>query len=203
MTPISMVLEELVGKLLSHGQSDTACRIAKAEPLDFGALVEFDAALGWACMTNVNAGKTGGYDMRDRDVFRPLQYCATYLQLMSEGKGGWLTRETVHMAGLHIESLSERIGLSYRSPLGRSIRSKVFRQNVDEETWKLIDKFRHIYNIAKHDVSHDKDTHMFTVADAVLAYIVCRAIGNRLSHLAKLKTEWVETVTSPDLPANR
>ena len=185
-------MQDLIGGLFPPSQAETVFRMAAAMPLDFEALVQLDAELGWACISNVNNGNVGNYHVDDRDVFRPLQYCAGYLHKMSKGGGHWLTRHTVHMAALHVECLAERIGLSHKLPLGRTIREKIFRQKVDHETWNLIDGFCRVYNAAKHDVEHEKDTHMFSIEDAVLAYFVGRAIGNRLSHLVEWRTEWAQ-----------
>ena len=146
-------------------------------------------------MAHVSQGRTGNYAPEDRDVFRPLQYCADYFQLMTEGRGEWMTREIVHMSALHLEALVQRIGLSHRLPLGRAIRETMFREKVDSRTWQLLDDFRDIYNAAKHDMGHEKDTHLFSVEDAILAYVVCRKLGIRLHCLADLNTNWEQSGT--------
>lgn len=186
-------LRELAEELLTPAQIERLDEIIAAHPLDFDALFAFDVALGWGSMGHVSTGNTGNYAIEDRDVFRPIQYCEMHFAKMSKDAdaAAWWSRHVIHMASLHIESLVQRIGLVNRLPLGRAIQEKVFRAKVDGVTWKRLDRFRHIYNDAKHNVSHPKDTHLFSQEDALLAYIVCRMMGMALHPLANLSTDWV------------
>lgn len=189
MSGHTLTLRQLARELLSVEQSARLDQVIGDGAIDFRGLVELDESLGWASMGNVSAGGTGNYAPSDRAVFRPLQYCASYFGMMGKGSDAeWLTRETVHMASLHLESLASRISLTNSLPLGRAVRAGIFRQQVDPATWDVLDRFRHVFNAAKHDMRHPKDTHLFSKEDAVLAYFVCRALGRRLRHLAKLDT---------------
>lgn len=149
-------------------------------------------------MGQVSSGTRGNYSLEDRDIFRPIQYCSVYFAKMAEdADGDWFSREVIHMASLHIESLVLRIGLAHRIPLGRAIHAKVFKGKVDRRTWMLLDRFRHIYNDAKHNVSQPKDAHLFSQEDAVLAYVVCRRLGIELRPLVtSLCTDWAESDSS-------
>ena len=77
----------------------------------------------------------------------------------------------------------------FHLPLGAALRKTIVKRKVDSTTWKQIDTFTHIYNDAKHNFGHEKDTHMFSVEDALLAYFVCRKLGLKLYSLASLATD--------------
>lgn len=126
------------------------------------------------------------YVSANRDVFRPLQYCALYFE---QPDISWLTRYIVYMSALHIESVVKRIGAVPKWPLGKALRSQLVRRVVDRPTWNRIDRFAGIYNDAKHHVGQPKDTHLFSEEDAVLAYFVGRRLGIQLYPLAALATE--------------
>ena len=187
----TQTLRILVQELLPDDQCDELGRIIDGGSIDFDGFMSLDESMGWACMSSVTVGTSGNYDYRDRDVFRPLQYCNGYFGIMQERRdAGWFTRGIVHMSSLHVEALVSRVSLTHKLPLGRAIREKVFLQKVDSATWIQIDRFRHVYNAAKHDVRHPKDTHLFSCEDAVLAYFVCRAFGIKLRPLVELHTEF-------------
>ena len=57
-------------------------------------------------------------------------------------------------------------------------------------TLDQLDRFAKIHNVAKHGFEHDRDTHMFSMQDAVLAYVVSRRLGLTLYPLANLVTDW-------------
>jgi hypothetical protein len=184
-------LLDLTRELLNAQQFEKLMAIVGRDSLDFFELEEFDAGLGWGSFRHVNNGNTGNYHGDDRDVFRPLQYCRMYFEGMAKSEhADWFTREIVHMSSLHLEALVRRIGMKDRLPLGRAIQEKLFRTKVDHATWSRLDRFHHVYNDSKHNVGHPMDTHLFSHADAILAYVVCRRLGIELHGLASLKTAW-------------
>ena len=93
------------------------------------------------------------------------------------------------MSSLHIESLIKRIGNISNLPLGQALRKAVVRRRIDPVTWGQIDRYTRIYNDAKHNLRHQKDSHMFSVEGALLAYFVCRKLGAKLYPLANLITD--------------
>jgi hypothetical protein len=93
------------------------------------------------------------------------------------------------MSSLHLEALVKRIGGAKYLPLGQALRNIIAKQKIDPTIWNQLDRYTRIYNAAKHCFEHDKDTHMFSVEDALLAYFVCRALGLKLYHLANLATD--------------
>jgi hypothetical protein len=94
------------------------------------------------------------------------------------------------MSGLHIETLLNRVGQFSGFTLGRALNDKRVRPRIGPVAWSRTDKFRKIYNAAKHDVCQDKDTHLFSVEDAVLAYFVSRKLAEAFYPLAKLRTQF-------------
>jgi hypothetical protein len=190
MTRFNTELWELTERLFSPGELEKMRSVVKAQPLDFDHLLDLDTTLGGACITNVtDKSGNGQYAIGDRDVFRPLQYCAMYFyRKRNMAEIEWYTRDIVEMSGLHIESLLNRIGEFCGFTLGRALRDGRVRRRIGTETRAQADEFRKIYNAAKHNVNHDKDTHLFSIEDAVLAYFVSRKLGQALYHLAKLRT---------------
>jgi hypothetical protein len=157
------------------------------------AVIIYDESLGGPSITRLNCNNTGRYAVEDRDIFRPLQYCAMdFLKDKGadwEDDAEWLARDLVEMSSLHIESLIKNIGSVFHLPLGAALQKAVVKSKVDPMTWKQINTFTHIYNDAKHNFSHAKDTHMFSIEDALLSYFVCRKLGAKLYPLAKLATD--------------
>jgi hypothetical protein len=167
--------------------------LIETEPLDLNLLIAVDEAFGGPSVSHMNCGREGRYEVSDRDIFRPLQYCGMYFKaFVSKVKLDdplWLTRDVVEMSSLHIEGLIKNIGSIARLPLGTALHKAIVRQRVEPDTWQQIDTFTHIYNDAKHNFSHEKDTHMFSIEDALLSYFVCRKLGLKLYPLAKLSTD--------------
>lgn len=74
-------------------------------------------------------------------------------------------------------------------PLGRVLRDPRVRQRLPTDIWQRVDQFTGIYNEAKHTMSHAKDTHLFSVEDAVLAYILARKLAATFYPTARLHTD--------------
>ncbi|MHB9129923.1 MAG: hypothetical protein ACYDBB_02400 [Armatimonadota bacterium] len=153
-------------------------------------VITLDMHLGGPSFTTVNQGNTGRYAGPDRDVFRPFQYCTAHFERMLGDEGDeWVSRDIVEMSSLHLEALVKRIGSAMGLPLGQALRKAIAKRRIDPTTWSQLDRYTRIYNAAKHCFDHDKDTHMFSVEDALLAYFVCRVLGAQLYHLANLATD--------------
>lgn len=179
-------LSRLAQALFSPPQYRQLQALAGGEPLAMENLVEFDRALGGPCMLALTEESQWYYVNGDRDVFRPLQYCAWFLENVGRKR---LTRGVVQMSALHIESVVKRIGAVPTWPLGKALRHSLVKLVVDPVTWDQIDRFTAIYNDAKHKIDHPKYTHLFSVQDAILAYFVARQLGIQLYPLAKLATD--------------
>ncbi len=188
----TQILQRLLKELFTPEEIEQIKQLAKIEPFNLDALLAFDERLGGPGISHINCQNSGRYAIADRDIFRPLQYCGTYFTVMiseSNEAGYWLTRDIVEMSSLHIEGLVKRIGKVPFLPLGMALRKKIVKRKVNLVIWKQIETYTHIYNSAKHDFSQDKDTHMFSLEDAILAYFICRQLGMRLYPLANLVTD--------------
>lgn len=162
-----------------------------ASPFAYDSLVAFDCSLPGPNMQILTSNGKGCYAAEDREIFRPLQYCAMFLRaddLIRE----WTTRETVHMAGLHLESLIKRAGRLWKLPLGTALGRQIIRSKLSPKTWQQLVTFSHVYNVAKHDVDQTKDSHKFSLQDAVLAYCISRRLAIPLYSLVPLKTRRVD-----------
>ncbi len=194
-------LIQLATELFSADEWATLRRISATSPLDRRGLADFDDSLGGPSMRRIADSRTGDgtlgipghgvgrYETDDRDVFRPLQYCAVHLGSRA-GNEEWLTREVVEMGGLHLEGLVKRIGGLRFVPLGQGLRRARVRRNLEAATADQLDRYARVHNAAKHGLDHDGNTHMFSMQDAVLAYAISRRLGQHLYTLAKVVTDW-------------
>lgn len=194
------VLRQLADELFVPVERLVLRHVSTSTPLDRERLVEFDRSLGGpsvaAISTRELVGGTlsipghgvGRYHIADREVFRPLQYCSVWLTNSDENEE-WVARDIVEMSSAHIEGLVKRISRFRFLPLGTALRKAAVKSKIDPTTWSQVSRFTPVYNDAKHRFDHAKDTHMFSTEDAVLAYFVCRRLGQRLYPLATLSTD--------------
>jgi hypothetical protein len=186
-------LWQLVYELFTEEEQTRLRELLKHKIPDAKSIIAYDESLGGPSITRLTCHNSGRYAVEDRDIFRPLQYCAMdFLKDNGadwEDDAEWLARDLVKMSSLHIESLIKNIGDIFHLPLGAALRNAIVKRKVNPETWKQIDSFVYIYNDAKHNFSHPKDTHMFSVEDAILSYFVCRKLGLKLYSVARLATD--------------
>ncbi|MFD2878804.1 hypothetical protein ACFTAO_27185 [Paenibacillus rhizoplanae] len=83
-------------------------------------MLEIDTKIGGAGIHNINVGDNGSYERKDRDIFRPIQYINAYLKMKPENFN-WVTREIIHMSGLHLGSMIKRLFNIRRYPLGQAL----------------------------------------------------------------------------------
>ena len=196
------LLVQLAMEIYPPDRWSTLNRVAMTRPLDRRALIEFDDSVWGPSISRLAEDRRGApgtlgipghgvgrYAVADRDVFRPLQYCAVYLTDM-EKNVDWLARDVVEMSSAHIEELVKRIGMIPFLPLGTLLLKPRVRRKLGSSILDRLERFTSIYNLAKHEFNQPKDTHMFSVQDAVLAYAVSRRLGQDLYPLARLKTDW-------------
>lgn len=180
----------LATDILTESEIEELGQLFSEEPFNLQELVQFDQRLGGPGFSNVSCQGHGRYHVEDRDIFRPLQYCSRYFELAYEGsEPEWLTRSLVQMSSLHIESLVKRIAGGSQYPLGRVLRDIRVRQKIAPDVWLRIDSFTRIYNEAKHTVNHPKDTHLFSVEDAIMAYLIARKLAISLYPVTRLYTD--------------
>ena len=188
--PDSDELERLAGELLEVERLKSVSEIAHADPLDYDDLVAFDASIGGPSLAWIERrehDRFGPYEIADRDVFRPLQYCEAYFQ-MNPNDAEWLTRALVEMSCAHLEALMKRIaGLPF-VPYGTALFDWAVRRKLTADTFDRLRRFGRIYNGSKHDFDQTAGAHRFSMSDAVLAYVVARQLATELYPLANLAT---------------
>lgn len=151
MTAYGAVLWGRAKEVLDENEVLRLRAIADGPP-NFEELLSFDRALGGPGMHNVDRATTGGYDIEDRDVFRPFQYCRMYFSLPEESLR-WATREIVlvHMCGLHLEKLIERVARGRRLTLGQGLRNPAVQKVLGPADSDRLGRFLEAYNASKHD----------------------------------------------------
>lgn len=160
--------------------------LSTTAPADIAALLDLDGQIGGLGISNINCGNSGIYAIEDRDVFRPIQYCAMIFS--SADHMEWHARDIVLMSGLHLESLIKRVSRVYSLPLGALLQKAAVRRELDPACMQMLQKFADFYNDAKHNVGHEMDTHLFSAGDAIVAYLVSRKLGLSLYPKARLST---------------
>ena len=147
---------------------------------------------------NINERMEGGgvgsvARIEDRPIFRPIQYVGMYL----EGYPlEWLTRDIVTMSCLHVEnSLKRQLEIDARISIGMILkRGKALSLDADlvEVLWKLNEA---VYNKSKHSIERTHaDGHMFSIADSLAVYLVCRTLGSRILKGSGITTKYDEPV---------
>lgn len=192
-------MHDLLGELYSFEEIRAIYDLVVDDRLDLKAFTAFDLSLGGpSALTiadpqyiggtlNMPGQGVGRYSVADRAIFRPLQYCAAHLMLVSED-AVWLARSVVRDSSAHIEGLLQRIG-GRKLSLGALLRKQPVVDTLDTVTREQAMRFARINNAAKHDYDHPKDTHMFSYSDALCAYFICRRLGLKLYPSARLNTD--------------
>lgn len=129
---------------------------------------------------NGRGGYTGDYEIKDRPIFRPIQYIEAYF---TWDNFAWLTRDIVRMACLHVESCLKRYcGKNGNEMFGNLLFSSEGRA-IPEKLWDWLDRVRkQMYNLAKHHIPR-KQQHLFSKEDAICSYFICRKLGWELLEL--------------------
>jgi len=181
------VLTHLVHKLLSDEELVFLEDVLFAEVDLYEKLLVLDQKIGGIGIHNINHGNRGRYHVNDRDIFRPLQYIERYFQLDYENRA-WITREIIHMCGLHLEAMVKNIFVISKLPLGQAISQKAAPLKLGLELVNDIKVIVKLYNDSKHRVDQAKDTHLFSIQDAVMCYVATRKISIRVMPFVKLYT---------------
>lgn len=132
--PHTETLEALARELFAPHRFALLRDIARADPLDYEKVVNFDSSIGGASRAWIARGENdpfGPYEIAERDVFRPLQYCEAYFR-MDPRETEWLTRALVEMSCAHIEALLKRIaGLPF-VPYGSALFNWAVRRKLGD-----------------------------------------------------------------------
>ena len=122
---------------------------------------------------------SGCYNVEDRPIFRGIQYVEAHLWSLGLE---WLSRQIVTESCYHVEgSLKRRLAVKGNLSVGRILGHRD-AQTLDPDLRGILEYLNSaIYNNAKHTIENiELDAHMFSVADALAVYLVCRVLGSRI-----------------------
>lgn len=178
---------DIADKLLTSQEIRDLRFIANNRKNMFSAMLKIDTKIGGAGIHNINIGDTGRYERKDRDIFRPIQYIYAYLK-MKPGDFDWVTREIIHMSGLHLESMIKRLFTIRRYPLGQALALPLAKVKLEKHLYETLKLVIRPYNNAKHNVEQHKDTHLFDTETALLYYVAVRKTALMLMPITHLYT---------------
>ena len=138
--------------------------------------------------------------IEDRPIFRPIQYVGMYLQ---SGSLEWLTRNIVTMSCLHVEnSLKRRLNIEERLSIGMILKRGKARSLDTDLVESLLELNEAVYNKSKHSIEQTyADGHMFSIADSLAVYLICRTLGSRILTDSGITTKYDEPVFDKEIRA--
>jgi hypothetical protein len=199
MGVFSNQLRALARSGLSVEQWSALTTGVQLDPLDIHALADFDDTIDGPSMRRVNSGHggpgtlgiagygKGAYELADREVFRGLHYCGSYLHNSS---AAGLMRPLVLDGGAHLEALLKRMTGRSRWHLGRLAGHAEVRGRLGAETAARLYSYAEINNAAKHPYGLIPDGHMFSVKDGLYAYFAVRMLALEIYPVLQMVTDW-------------
>ena len=138
--------------------------------------------------------------IEDRPIFRPIQYVGMYLQ---GGPVEWLTRNIVTMSCLHVEnSLKRQLKIDGPLSVGMILqrgKARALDADLVEFLWELNEA---VYNKSKHTIERTyANGHMFSIADSLAVYLICRTLGARILMDSGITTKYDEPVFDKEIRA--
>jgi hypothetical protein len=192
-------LRALARSGLSFDQWSALTTEVQRGAVDVHALADFDDTIEGPSMRRLNGGHggpgtlgiagygKGAYELADREVFRGLHYCGSYLHNNNpEG----LMRPLILDGGAHLEALLKRMTSRSRSHLARLARHPDVRQRLGAESAARLYSYAEINNAAKHPYGFNPDGHMFSVKDGIYAYIAVRMLALEIYPMLHIVTDW-------------
>ena len=123
-----------------------------------------------------------------------------YLQ---SGSLEWLTRNIVTMSCLHVEnSLKRRLNIEERLSIGMILKRGKARSLDTDLVESLLELNEAVYNKSKHSIEQTyADGHMFSIADSLAVYLICRTLGSRILTDSGITTKYDEPVFDKEIRA--
>ena len=136
--------------------------------------------------------------IEDRPIFRPIQYVGMHLY---GGPIEWLTRNIVTMSCLHVEAgLKRRLDIDGRLSIGMMLNRSKARSLGPKLVEVLWDLNEAVYNKSKHTIERtNADGHMFSIADSLAVYLICRTLGFRILKDSDITTKYDEPVFDDEI----
>jgi hypothetical protein len=192
-------LRALAQSGLSSEQWSVLTAVAHADPPDVAAIADFDDTVDGPSMRRLNSGRDrpgtlgiagygkGAYQLGDREVFRGLHYCGSYLHSSSIEA---LMRPLVMDGGTHLEALLKRMTGRSRWHLARLAKHPDVRARLGVETAHRIYSYADINNAAKHPYGLAPDGHLFSLTDGIYAYFAARMLALDIYPEVRMVTDW-------------
>ncbi len=138
--------------------------------------------------------------IEDRAIFRTIQYVGSYLE---HSPLEWLTRSIVTMSCLHVEnSLKRRLKIDGPLSLGMILKLGKARSLDTDLVEALRELNQAVYNKSKHSIERTSaDGHMFSIADSIAVYLICRTLGSRILKNSGITTKYDELVFGKEMRA--
>ena len=138
--------------------------------------------------------------IEDRPIFRPIQYVGMYLQ---GGPVEWLSRNIVTMSCLHVEnSLKRQLKIDGPLSVGMILqrgKARALDADLVEFLWELNEA---VYKKSKHTIERTyANGHMFSIADSLAVYLICRTLGARILMDSGITTKYDEPVFDKEIRA--
>ena len=192
--------EKLAECLLSDDQVDTLLQSAEEIAagienldldVDFSSFWQLDASIGgiggYCLLSSMKPFRNPFLHGMARELFRSIQYAAAQI-LYHNGPN--TARTIVEFAGMHLEAVTKFWANRTSSvldakhykklPLGNSIFILENRGLVAEGLAESLDAFLTLYNLAKHETTHDDRDRTFSVPDALVNYLSSRILSTRI-----------------------
>lgn len=143
---------------------------------------KIDKTIGGMGIHNVNiqdkmGNLTGNYQIKDRPIYRSIQY--VYVDLYEDNLE-WHARDIVYKSCLHIENCLDRYcEEKINGPFGSKLYSTKGR-TLPAHIWNPLSLMcKNVYNLAKHYIPEqvNYEDHLFSEADAIATYFICRKLG--------------------------
>ena len=100
-----------------------------------------------------------------------------------------MAREVVNDSGAHLEQCVKRVrGAPRKKPLGPAVNTPRVRHQIGDELSDAIGKYTSVWNVAKHEFDLGSPESVLSLADAIEAYFVSRALGSRVLEVVKSGT---------------
>ena len=136
--------------------------------------------------------------IEDRPIFRPIQYVGMYL---CHASLEWLTRSIVTVSCLHVEnSLKRQLKIDGHLSVGMILR-RGKAQTLDADLVEVLRELNEaVYNKSKHSIERNyADGHMFSIADSLAVYLICRTLGSRILKDSGITTKYDEPVFDEEI----
>jgi hypothetical protein len=199
MGVFSEQLRALAQSVVPPDQWSELASVMQQEPVDVGVVADLDDMIEGPSIRRLNSGRDGpgslgiagygqgAYALEDREVFRGLHYCGSYLQ---NPNAVALMRPLVLDGAAHLEALLKRMTGRSKWHLARLARAPNVEARLGAECADRMRSYADINNAAKHPYGLELLGHMFSVRDGIFAYFTVRMLALSIYPEVRMATDW-------------